>query len=392
MAFRAIAVTLGVVVPIAIVEGLASALVSLEKDRYEPELPEEIRAVIPEDRGVETVPDPYLMYRVKPHIEHENTRTNAYGLRAGPIDRTPAPGVLRVLLLGGSVAWGHDAQDNEDTIARYLEEELTARADHIPALRGRRIEVLNGGVPAYVTWQEALLYAIHLRELRPHWIVTLDGTNDVAAAIYSGIAGAPMRYGAVRRAYLGANASLSGALWAWLVESVQDLKTAKLLDRMDPRSVDDRGARSPAEVAAAMGEAVEHLVDSAKPEGARVLTALQPMPLLPDAKPLTPYEAKLVAFDERRMPGSNRYYAESFAAMRGELAALERERPGFSFLDATGVFSATTGPIFTDHYHLTPRGRRILARRIADGFVEALGAADPPLAERAAPRTSTAEG
>jgi len=381
LTFRAIAVTIGVILPLALVEGLAAALVSLEKRRHEPEPPVAVAAGIPDDHHVQTTPDPYLLYRMQPNLDSGFVRTNAYGLREGPIEPTPAPDALRILFLGGSVAWGYDSKDGEDTVPSLLEAELARRADGTPGLRGRRIEVLNGGVPGYVAWQEALLYAIHLRELRPRWIVTLDGTNDAAAALHSGVAGAPMRWGTVQRAYLAAHSSLWGILWSRFVSGVQDLKVAKLVEVLRPRPVEARDPPSPADVAAALRGALEHLSAVARPEGAGVLTALQPMTILPDTKPLTDYEAALVAFEERRMPGSNRYYAESFEAIRGELGALDRARPGFSFLDATRVFSATPEPTFTDHCHLTPLGRQILARQLADRLVELLDAPASPRTE-----------
>jgi lysophospholipase L1-like esterase len=69
------------------------------------------------------------------------------------------------------------------------------------------------------------------------------------------------------------------------------------------------------------------------------------------------------------MPGRNAYYAESFAAMRGALAALASDREDFHWFDATGAFSGMTEVAYVDDCHLTPDGQRRLAERIADAWL-----------------------
>jgi lysophospholipase L1-like esterase len=337
-------------------------------------MPAEVRAQVnDEDHHIPTVPDPYLSYRVVPNLAGERVQTNAFGLREGAIAEQPASDVVRILFLGGSVAWGYTSNSNEDTIPAYLEAALARRAAEVPALRGRRVEVLNAGVPAYVTWQEALLYAIYLHRLGASWIVSLDGTNDIAAAIINGRAGVPMRFRLTESAYLAVVPKPGEALWRWLVARARELRVVKAVERLRPAPVAKLTSVTPAEVAAQLREAIEFLDSAAQNSGARVLTVLQPMAILPDTKPLTEFERQIVVEHERRMPGRNAYYAESYAAMREALAALERERAGaFQWLDATNAFAQTADVAYSDHCHLTPIGHRTLAERIADGWIAAV--------------------
>ena len=97
------------------------------------------------------------------------------------------------------------------------------------------------------------------------------------------------------------------------------------------------------------------------------------MVILPDTKPLTAFEEQIVAYYDHRMPGRNAYFAASYAAMRLALAELERDSGGrIAALDATDVYVATPEPAYSDHCHLTPLGRKLLARAIAVRLIEAL--------------------
>ena len=323
IAFRAVAVLLGVAIPLGIAEGVAAWLISRDNRQYKPVLPPAVRASVNlGDRHIPTRPDPYLSYRVQPNLARERVHTNEYGLREGPIDARPAPDVIRILFLGASVAWGYTANSNDDTIPAYLEAEIARRAPSVPALAGRRVEVLNAGVPGYVAWQEVLSYALYLRDLAPAWIVSLDGTNDVAAAIINGRAGVPMRYRVTESAYLAVEPNPFHAFGRWLLAGARELHTVRAVERLRPKPLAAFGPPPATEVAAQLRAATAYLNHAATREGARVLTVLQPMVILPDTKPLSDFERAIVVEHDHRMPGRNAYYAESYAAMRSALVAL----------------------------------------------------------------------
>jgi lysophospholipase L1-like esterase len=371
IAFRAVAVLLGVALPLGISEGVAAWLIERDNHRYKAVLPEAVRASVNlGDRHIPTRPDPYLSYRVQPNLAGERVSTNEYGLRGGPIDRRPAADTIRILFLGASVAWGYTARSNDDTIPAYLEAELTQRAADLPALRGRRFEVLNAGVPGYVSWQEALSYALYLRELAPAWVVALDGTNDIAAAIINGRAGVPLRYRVTERAYLEVAPNPLRALGRWLMLGARELHTVRAFERLRPKPISAYHPPAPADVAAQLRDATAYLNHAATREGARVLTVLQPMAIFPGIKPLTEFEQRIAVEFDHRMPGRNAYYAESYAEMRIALAQLDGALGGeLLWLDATDAYASTPEVAYTDDCHLTPVGHRRLAERIAEAWM-----------------------
>jgi lysophospholipase L1-like esterase len=233
--------------------------------------------------------------------------------------------------------------------------------------------VLNAGVPGYVSWQEALSYALYLRELSPAWIISLDGVNDIVSAIVNGRAGTPALYRTVERAYLGTEANPLEPLAGWLLGAARELRTARAFERLRPKPLSAYGPPPPAEVGAQLGAATAYLNHAAQREGARVFTVLQPLAVLPDTKPLTEFERRVVAEHDHRMPGRNAYYTQSYAAMRAALAELARGGAGgLLWLDATDAFADTSEIAYTDDCHLTPLGQQQLAERIAAGWIAAL--------------------
>ncbi len=96
-------------------------------------------------------------------------RINSSGLRDRDFQMEKPEGVYRVFVLGDSVAFG-DGVAAEETFSKRLEEVLSAR--------GLRVEVLNGGIRGYNTYQEAiLLKEIGLR-YRPDLVLLSYVGND----------------------------------------------------------------------------------------------------------------------------------------------------------------------------------------------------------------------
>ena len=126
--------------------------------------------VLSKHRGsFELVLDPVLAYRNLPGQRGPGFAINARGYR-GPELRPREPGVPRIVLLGGSTAFGFGIGRDEDTLAARLERELA------PA------EVVTAGVIGYVSGQELALLRAEVLDLDPQVVIAFDGWNDFRTA------------------------------------------------------------------------------------------------------------------------------------------------------------------------------------------------------------------
>src|SRR5438093_1290016 len=97
---------------------------------------------------------------------------NSRGLR--DVERTlkPAPGALRLLVIGDSFAEGFSVSLDE-TVSRVLEREL--------GTAGCAVEVVNGGTVGYSTDQELLFYRDEGSAYEPKVVILLFYYNDILA-------------------------------------------------------------------------------------------------------------------------------------------------------------------------------------------------------------------
>ena len=370
---RGASVALGCLAGFGIIEAIGAIGLHFIRQAEKPELPAAIEAqILSKGRAPETVPDPYLLYKSKPSQQTTHARINRYGLRGPEIDELPESNVYRILLLGGSVAWGYTARNDSETISEALERYLNAHRERSPTLAGKTVEVLNGAVPGYVTWQEALAYSIYHRKLGSRLIVTLDGANDYYAAIVSQQVGVPMRFRVSEQAYLASTPTFSEAIGGWLRYRVHKLKIAKYLRHLRRPSLAELAPPTAAEVVEGYRHALEHLADIAVIEDAAVMPVLQPMLILPDAKPLTEFERQSIAYYDLKIPGINAAYDGVFEAIRKMFDQLDAERAEVFPFDATGVFADEAAITYVDHCHLTPRGRYLLAAAVGERILEIL--------------------
>ncbi len=103
-----------------------------------------------------------------------------------------------VILSGGSAAWGVGATSNETNIAGRMQVILNENQNKY------RYTVLNLSMGGWVSVQQFIALSLYGRNLQPDWLVTMDGTNDVAVACaHAQGAGHVMHYG-LMEAYMKA--------------------------------------------------------------------------------------------------------------------------------------------------------------------------------------------
>jgi lysophospholipase L1-like esterase len=328
--------------------------------------------------------DFYRFYRVNPAYRSPNVRVNTAGFRNDEeISREKPSGVIRIVMLGGSTVWGEDAGypfsgtiDNRDTIAAHLETALNARAREraVPV----RVQVLNAGVVGYLLFQNVIYFNHYIARFKPDLVIAMDGHNDLDAMQ---LAVEPYRhrndgpfYNALNHPGL-LDVAREAIRWAESKSLFVRKASAKLtelasrwvLEGADWREKFERRP-SEAELEAWLAEyeaSVRRLDASACIAGARALFVVQVEVAGERAKTLTP--------EEQRIREHYRYYTWLHTVARDRLIdrmnLLVRQH-GLWFEDMSAVFRNESEQTYLDYTHLTSRGARIVAERLAQ-IVEA---------------------
>lgn len=179
---------------------------------------DELRNEAPEALGVNRiyVEDEALFWRLRPGVSVAGKNylvpraprerlpftvtVNEHGFRGpAPAAKKP-PGALRVVAVGNSSTFGWGVNDGETYPAR-LQELLRGR------VAGRRVEVMNAGVPGYSSFQGTRLLAESVLPLAPDCVVLSFGFNDSRRAATTDSA-----FAAARARPLARAARLAGQL------------------------------------------------------------------------------------------------------------------------------------------------------------------------------------
>lgn len=133
-------------------------------------------AVSLDDRLARYVPHPYLAYAPRPDWERKTSARqvshNSLGFRGAEFAREKAPGVFRIACLGGSSTYGQGPTRDALTWPALLGEELERR---VPGLR---VEMINGGVPGYTSYESVANLAFRVLDLQPDLVLVYHGFND----------------------------------------------------------------------------------------------------------------------------------------------------------------------------------------------------------------------
>lgn len=117
--------------------------------------------------------DGIRMYHMPPNFRSAVVSTNSFGTR-GPEIAPKAKGVYRILLLGGSGAFGYQVSRDDLTAAAELERRLNQQSDG-----ARRFEVVNLGLPNGHSVFDYVLLSTYGPELQPDLVLFYTALNDV---------------------------------------------------------------------------------------------------------------------------------------------------------------------------------------------------------------------
>jgi lysophospholipase L1-like esterase len=304
--------------------------------------------------GIVWTLDPFLLYRNRPSQRSAaGSVVNAQGFRGADWTREKRPGVARVFVLGGSVAWGWGIDDDAQAIPALMQARL-----------GPSVEVLNAAVIGYLSVQELILLETELLDWSPDAIVVLDGWNDFyfAALTPEGERPTSITFRELeaileRGRETGRNVLRQSALWRGVERRVAG----------DP--VHARVCRDRPEVVPAYRRNLEVMARLGKAYGLKVVLASQPEV----SQRTPPVAAELADYFERELCGEG--YFEVARARYPALRAAARDVAAANdatFVDCTPVVDAVPGDAFVDGCHLTPAGNAAVADALADAVARAL--------------------
>ena len=319
--------------------------------------------LLAEQRHRVSEPYPYLMYRTRPSQHAPSFNVNSLGFRGRELAPVKAPGVFRVVVLGGSVVWGTGASADDTTIPGYLAGLLRE------ARGGRPVEVVNAGDSGYESTQEVIDFWLRLADLAPDAVVSVTGFNDVFAGLTNDVAGFPQNFpdfkirlesrGLRRAAWGVADVALASHLVRAGAVTVRRAFVAR--ERTTAEGYSIRYA-APDDVARVFEHNMALLAAMVRARGGRFVCVLQPA-LGVGHKPLAPSERSELAIAERDFRGYAAYVRAVYARLTAALGRLHDEHD-VTTVDLVDAFGASA-PVFLDEVHVTDAANRVLAARIA---------------------------
>jgi lysophospholipase L1-like esterase len=113
--------------------------------------------------------DPFILYRNLPNQSQPWFKINSRGYRGGEVDLRPS--IRRVVLVGGSAAFGTGAPSDQDTFGARLER------------RFENVQIVNAAIIGSVSGDALTLVQRELLDLHPSLIMEFDGINDAGGCM-----------------------------------------------------------------------------------------------------------------------------------------------------------------------------------------------------------------
>lgn len=120
----------------------------------------------------------YLQYEepnilmVKPNQHSQTININEHGFRGSEINIKKPSDTYRIIVVGGSTAFGHGSTSDLTTIPGYLQSSI----DNSDI--SKNIEVINAGKPRATSSDESYYIKNYLKNYNPDLIIIYDGAND----------------------------------------------------------------------------------------------------------------------------------------------------------------------------------------------------------------------
>jgi lysophospholipase L1-like esterase len=345
------------------------ALIKAERDPHV-----ELSYVAPDGNGMTVFYDihrkksrylPFLGWIGEPNTTLATIRTNELGFRDRPL-LPREKNEYRILILGGSTAWGMGASSNENTVAGALESQLNSSSGN------HTYRVMNGAYPGWQSRQELTALMEYHDEFDPDLIIAITGWNDVyvltsgedpdlqmrkesgmlAKAVTESLQPMPTMY-AVRK--------LAGSLGIWRLV----VHFREKMHLASPPSVKvSYDADNARRIIPGMVDRYLTMANFAKRHGAKLMLAIQP-DIYTTGKTLTQEEESVSKRYTDKFVNIENAYPEYRADFLDELRTQITDN-GAVVVDLSGVFDAVTDPVFLDHCHFNDTGYKQIASMLHD--------------------------
>jgi lysophospholipase L1-like esterase len=295
---------------------------------------------------------PFALYFNLPDQRARFYSTDARGLRRNGGER-PAHPAVRVVVVGGSAAFGTGLPADADTFPARLEALLDGS------------DVRNAAVIGHLSGQELTYLVTELVDLRPDLVIALDGWNDLVdqssgprrtlhtAGVSNSFFLIEDRMRLLYRLESGAWPSRAAHALPLVFKNLARLVRSARgelapADADAPPAPEGEIGRSPASLAAVYAGNVAKMRTVAEAFGARFLCVLQP-----DREALR--------------AGAPPKAALRYARFRAEARRRLRDA-GVAHLDLNDFRGALAPGMFMDRVHLDPRGNRAAAELVRDAI------------------------
>ncbi len=350
----------------------------------------------------EYVFSPPTQYTLRPDATFSGLKIGRHGFILNG-DREPAhfpekpPGLVRIVMLGGSSVAGATASGNDKTIPARLEALLNKDGEG-------PFQVLNFGMGGNYSYGEVMKLIAEAIYLRPDAVIMLDGFNDAHYANFEHLRAnldAPLiNWADFSYHYFDAMTVLRGNIrppppvmtYAYLlVQSIQG-KTrpgtmrehrAAVYDGLAVRALSDWVAETDPLYLSVLKTNMDVAAAWAARNGVWFFGYLQPHPwefkdtacerdagirmIIPKLGP---------AMDMERYAEIMRSAFQGYARVYGELDAAYDDAPRVRFMDMRRLFDGVTDCIYMDAIHYNDAGNAIIAGRMVEDL-EAAGVAPP---------------
>ena len=338
--------------------------------------------------------DQYAGYKAKANYSCKDVHVNNLNFRGSRhTDVKKQPGVIRIILAGGSAAWGLGTMyptlapqylniSDADTVDAYLEKKLSAKFPRA------KFEVLNGSAIGYWSNQHLLRYISFYRTLNPDMIILMDGVNDYFRfgdnfhQFYDHPYRENFTYPIVRPSFYGALMTFSQWLgqYSEFVNLVREGSLARFWDEkvgtLDAQPAEPNLASEEERKSFLFAYREKFTKETLsiykmlgailKQDGVPLIVSFQPVLELKTPDDITAHERELYKSNlESRGGETTRKRMLLQANEFDELLDTEARQGTFEYINLHKSIETGKEDLFTDYCHLTPSGNE----KIADKYL-----------------------